>query len=116
MNTNLKIKVPAYKKHLEVNFFFLFFVVVLFACLNLAQTESLTAKDIVSYTADYCDEHPADSANEYDSGNDSDGIINEVSQCFNLFVKSDVEHVNFERLPNRNHLRPHSRAPPKVFI
>ena len=116
MNTNLRIKVPSAIGNIQENFSLIFFVVVLFSFVNLAQTDRFTAKDTVSYTAEYCVEHSADNANEYDSGNDKDGIINDVSQCFNMFVNADIEFVSFNGLPQSHYLTPHPRAPPKVFI
>jgi hypothetical protein len=93
-------------------------VLVLFlsvSFINVAQARDSSSLEKVIFVADFA--NIADNANELDSGADDNvGITNEVTQKMGILLNTSSVQAKAIFCLDHNYLRPHTRAPPKVFI
>jgi hypothetical protein len=83
--------------------------------INVSQARDSSSLEKVIFVADLA--NIAENANELDSGADDNvGITNEVTQKMGILLNTSSVQAKAIFCLDHNYLRPHTRAPPKVFI
>lgn len=115
MNLTLSIKNRLTNYIALCNVVLVLFLSVSVSFIKVAQARDSSSLEKVIFVADFA--NIADNANELDSGADDNvGITNEVTQKMGILLNTSSVQAKAIFCLDHNYLRPHTRAPPKVFI
>jgi hypothetical protein len=114
MNTSLPIKYPLKNCMIKCNVALLLFIFFSVSFVNFAEAHDLSSQEKVLYLVNY--DRVADSAPEYDSGDDNVDIRHDGTETFGTVLKTITIQAKATYPLDYAYFRPLTRAPPKVFI